>query len=166
MIIGKRAGQSFTFLKPWKSVRSSDGSLDSDPKRAETDLSVSTTEIPAASQSSLPSKQKSRRKMGQPKPFLKETKSSHGNRFINRHKYSTSPSDRPSYLKVKCPILLYFKICSFLKLRASFIYLFLNCSKCFFVAFHLLWSVDGALLNGFIVQLTTLGLQKGSLWST
>ncbi|KAK4595854.1 hypothetical protein RGQ29_014085 [Quercus rubra] len=99
VIIGKRTGQSFTFLKPWKSVRSSDGSLDSDPKRAETDLSVSTTEIPAASQSILPSKQKSRRKMGQPKPFLKETKSSHGNRFINRHKYSTSPSDRPSYLK-------------------------------------------------------------------
>ncbi|XP_075658523.1 protein ALWAYS EARLY 2 isoform X6 [Castanea sativa] len=99
VIIGKRTGQSFTLLKPWKSVRSSDGSLDSDQKRAETDLSVSTTEIPAASQSSLPSKRKSRRKMGQPKPFLKETKSSHGNRFINRHKYSTSLSDRPPYLK-------------------------------------------------------------------
>lgn len=99
VIIGKRTGQSFTFLKPWKSVRSSDGSLDSDQKRAETDLSVSTTEIPAASQSSLSSKRKSKRKMGQPKPFLKETKSSHGNRFINRHKYSTSLSDRPPYLK-------------------------------------------------------------------
>ncbi|KAM4108320.1 hypothetical protein ACJW30_03G038100 [Castanea mollissima] len=99
VIIGKRTGQSFTLLKPWKSVRSSDGSLDSDQKRAETDISVSTTEIPAASQSSLPSKRKSRRKMGPPKPFLKETKSSHGNRFINRHKYSTSLSDRPPYLK-------------------------------------------------------------------
>ncbi|KAL0005955.1 hypothetical protein SO802_013516 [Lithocarpus litseifolius] len=99
VIIGKRTGQSFTFLKPWKSIRSSDGSLDSDQKRAETDLSVSTTEIPAAGQSSLPSKRMSRRKMGQPKPFMKETKSSHGNRFINRHKYSTSPSDRPPYLK-------------------------------------------------------------------
>lgn len=98
MIIGKCTGQSFTLLKQWKSARSSDGSLDSDQKRAETDLSISTTQIPAENHISLPNKRKSRRKMDRPRPFLKVT--SHAIKLINQNKHSTSSPDTPLYPKV------------------------------------------------------------------
>jgi hypothetical protein len=104
VIIGKRTGQSFTLLKQWKSARSSDGSLDSDQKRAETDLSISTTQIPAENHISLPNKRKSRRKMDRPRPFLKVT--SHAIKLINRNKHSTSSPDTPLYPKNMLPCCL------------------------------------------------------------
>lgn len=41
-----------------------------------------------------------------------------------------------------------------------------NYRKSFLAVSHLLWFADGVHLSGSTVQLTTLGLQKGSSWST
>ncbi|XP_060966820.1 protein ALWAYS EARLY 2 isoform X9 [Cannabis sativa] len=65
VIKGKRSSQSSTPSKQWKSVGSSEGSLSGEFKRtgSGTDLAVSTTQVPAASQVNLPTKQRSKRKM-------------------------------------------------------------------------------------------------------
>lgn len=81
--------------KQVKPVRSSESSLCSDPK----DLTVSTAEVPLASEVSLPNK-KNRRKMSLQKTFIMKEKSSE-NMLRKPNKYSSSLPDRTSYLKEK-----------------------------------------------------------------
>ncbi|XP_028770851.1 protein ALWAYS EARLY 2 [Neltuma alba] len=96
MVKGKQSGQVFALPKQLKPVRSSESSLCSDPK----DLTVSTAEIPLASEVSLPNK-KSRRKMTLQKTFNMKEKSSENILKKQPSKYSSNLQDRAPYLKEK-----------------------------------------------------------------
>lgn len=147
MIKGKRSSQTSTPSKQWKSVRSSEGSLSSDHKRtgSATDLTVSTAQVPAASQGNLPTKQRSKRKMYLPRSMpSKEIKSSQNTVKRQVNKYSTSAKVKTFFFSLE--ILQQSKVQNQLML---FIFI---CRKSFLVACHHIWFVDGALLSGFIVQ--------------
>ena len=91
IIKGKRTSQTSTPSKQWKSVRSSEGTLSSDYRRAGTDLMVSAAQVHAASQVNLPTKRRSKRKMYLPQAFYPEIKSSDNilKRQVNKYSCST-----------------------------------------------------------------------------
>ncbi|XP_059437111.1 protein ALWAYS EARLY 2-like isoform X2 [Corylus avellana] len=101
VIKGKCMAQSFPFPRQWKSARSSESFLDSGHRRAETDLAVSTAQVPATSEVSLPTKRRSRRKMSLPRSSISKEMKSYDNILKNRHKYSASLQDRALHLKEK-----------------------------------------------------------------
>ncbi|GLT61171.1 hypothetical protein SLA2020_338940 [Shorea laevis] len=101
VIKGKCTGQSFPCSRPWRSARSSESFLDSGHRRVETDLAVSTAQVPATSEVSLPTKRRSRRKMSLPRSSISKEMKSYENMLKTRHKYSASLQDRALYLKEK-----------------------------------------------------------------
>ncbi|XP_057962765.1 protein ALWAYS EARLY 2-like isoform X2 [Malania oleifera] len=100
---GKRSSQIYALPKQWKSVRSPERSLsNSDQRRGGTDVAASNTECPRTNQLSLPTKQRSRRKMDPQRVLIKkETNSPEKNANEQTTKYSSSLQDRAACLSEK-----------------------------------------------------------------
>ncbi|KAI4301784.1 hypothetical protein L6164_035031 [Bauhinia variegata] len=94
---GKHTGQLFTLPKQLKSVTSSESSLGSDQK----DLTVSTGEVSLVGEVSLPTKQRSRRKINPQRTFMPKEKSSENILKSRSNKYSIPLQDRALCLKEK-----------------------------------------------------------------
>ncbi|KAM5561232.1 protein ALWAYS EARLY 2 [Rosa sericea] len=99
VVKGKRTGQISTPSKQWKSVRTVDGSLNSDFGQTVSDLMAVTAEGPTAKQVHSPTKQRSRRKRYLPRAAV--PKSSENILKTQLHKHSNSVQDRVLYLKEK-----------------------------------------------------------------
>ncbi|KAK9265918.1 hypothetical protein L1049_012597 [Liquidambar formosana] len=103
VIKGKRTGPISALSKQWKSVRPQEYSTsNSDQKRAGTDVAVSTVKVPATSQFSLPTKQRSRRKMDPQRMLIQKEMKSRDKIIKDQvNKFSTPLIDRALYLKEK-----------------------------------------------------------------
>jgi hypothetical protein len=162
VVKGRHNGQISSPSKQLNSLELPEGSsFSGDQKNVPNDLA--TAQVPVASQVILPTRKGSRRKMDLKRAMIPKV----GKSSVNIRKNQINRQDGAIHLKVRYSMCISFYP-SFQILRGAFtnvLIVFWNYRTSFLVVYHLLWFADGVHLNGFIVQLTTLGLLKGSLWN-
>lgn len=156
----KRAVQGPPQSKQLKIVKASEESTTaSDRERHVVDVVMSLKQVSDSGPTSLPQKPLSRRKMSLKKSLQERDKSTETIHKASRS--SRSLSEHEFLLKVE-PLTLFFST-AHTKSVTIYIFVYSNFRISFLRLYRILWHVEGAYLNGFIVLSTIPGLQRWSL---